>query len=78
MAAVYTDIEGVVGAGTVRYLGGPTFAVFAPLASAGSYRIDGDGTQNFKFRAERHNWCVSIIYMQTRRGFIPLEASRFE
>ncbi len=45
VAAVYTDIEGVVGVGTVRYLGGPTFAVFAPLASAGSYCIDSDGTR---------------------------------
>jgi prepilin-type N-terminal cleavage/methylation domain-containing protein len=43
--SVYTDIEGVVGVGTVKYLGGSTFAVFAPLASAGSYCIDSTGTR---------------------------------
>ncbi len=43
--AVYTDIEGVVGVNTVKYLGGSTFGIFAPLASAGSYCIDSAGTR---------------------------------
>ncbi len=42
---VYTDIEGVVGAGTVKYLGGASYAVFAPLASSGAYCIDSTGSR---------------------------------